>query len=77
MFVGETGMAASSADLRGLRAADIEDPEKIEQVRALGVIDLPDHQEELNLHYWLSLDCSALRSPPMRRCVNASLRGVP
>jgi hypothetical protein len=34
----------------------IEDPDDVEAVRALGVIDLPTIQKKLNLHYSLSLD---------------------
>jgi benzoyl-CoA 2,3-dioxygenase component B len=36
--------------------AGIEDPNDIERIRSLGVIDLPTIQKKLNLHYSLSLD---------------------
>ena len=39
-----------------MKEAGIEDPNDIEEVRALGVIDLPTIQKKLNLHYTLSLD---------------------
>ena len=39
-----------------MKEAGIEDPNDIERVRALGVIDLPTMQKKLNLHYSLSLD---------------------
>jgi benzoyl-CoA 2,3-dioxygenase component B len=39
-----------------MKAASIEDPNEIDKVRALGVIDLPTIQKKLNLHYTLSLD---------------------
>jgi benzoyl-CoA 2,3-dioxygenase component B len=39
-----------------MKAAEIEDPNDIDRVRALGVIDLPTIQKKANLHYALSLD---------------------
>jgi benzoyl-CoA 2,3-dioxygenase component B len=57
MFVGETGVGRTIQRTgEAMRAAGIEDPARIEKVRALGVIDLPTIQKKLNLHYSLSLD---------------------
>jgi len=57
MFVGETGIGRIiQRTCEAMRAAGVEGPEKIEEVRALGVIDLPTIQKKLNLHYSLSLD---------------------
>jgi len=39
-----------------MNEAGIDDPNDIENVRKLGVIDLPTIQKKLNLHYSLSLD---------------------
>ena len=39
-----------------MKGAGIEDPNEIEKVRALGVVDLPAIQKKMNLHYSLSLD---------------------
>ena len=49
-----------------MKEAGIEDPNAIEKVRALGVIDLPTMQKKLNLHYSLSLDLFGSRSRPTR-----------
>ena len=57
MFVGETGIGRTlQRTCEAMKAAGIEDPNDIEKVRALGVIDLPTMQKKLNLHYSLSLD---------------------
>jgi benzoyl-CoA 2,3-epoxidase subunit B len=57
MFVGETGVGrVLQRTCEAMKAAGIEDPNAIEQVRALGVIDLPTMQKKMNLHYSLSLD---------------------
>ena len=57
MFVGETGISRTvQRTCEAMKAAGIEDPNEIEKVRALGVIDLPTIQKKLNLHYSLSLD---------------------
>ena len=57
MFVGETGVGRTiQKTCEAMNAAGIEDPNDIEAVRALGVIDLPTIQKKLNLHYSLSLD---------------------
>ena len=57
MFVGETGVGRTvQATLNAMNAAGITDPEDINKIRDLGVIDLPTIQKKLNLHYTLSLD---------------------
>jgi len=57
MFVGETGIGRTvQRTCEAMQAAGIEDPNDIDKVRGLGVIDLPTLQKKLNLHYSLSLD---------------------
>ena len=57
MFVGETGISRTvQRTCEAMKEAGIEDPNEIEKVRKLGVIDLPTIQKKLNLHYSLSLD---------------------
>lgn len=57
MFVGETGVTrVVQRTCEAMKAAGIEDPNQIEKIRALGVVDLPTIQKKLNLHYSLSLD---------------------
>src|ERR1700710_2135427 len=57
MFVGETGVGRIlHRTCETMKAAGIEDPNGVEKVRALGVIDLPTMQKKMNLHYSLSLD---------------------
>jgi len=57
MFVGETGVGrVVQRTCEAMKEAGIENPYDIENVRALGVIDLPTIQKKLNLHYSLSLD---------------------
>ncbi len=57
MFVGETGITrVVQRTCDAMKEAGIDDPYAIDEVRALGVIDLPTIQKKLNLHYSLSLD---------------------
>ncbi|QND72953.1 benzoyl-CoA 2,3-epoxidase subunit BoxB [Tardiphaga robiniae] len=57
MFVGETGVGrVLQRTCEAMKAAEMEDPNAIEKIRALGVIDLPTMQKKINLHYSLSLD---------------------
>jgi benzoyl-CoA 2,3-dioxygenase component B len=57
MFVGETGVGRTiQRTCEAMKAAGIEDPNDVEKIRALGVIDLPTMRRKLNLHYSLSLD---------------------
>ena len=57
MFVGESGVGRTiQRTCEAMVAAGIEEPQAIDKVRALGVIDLPTLQKKINLHYSLSLD---------------------
>src|SRR6476469_10675598 len=57
MFVGETGVLRVVDRTAGQMAAHgIKDPQDIEAVRKLGLVDLPTMQKYLNLWYTLSLD---------------------
>jgi benzoyl-CoA 2,3-dioxygenase component B len=57
MFVGETGIGRTlQRTCEAMLEAGVADPNDIEKVRSLGVIDLPTMQKKLNLHYSLSLD---------------------
>ncbi|MDB5574696.1 MAG: benzoyl-CoA 2,3-epoxidase subunit BoxB, partial [Tardiphaga sp.] len=57
MFVGETGVGrVLQRTCEAMKTAGIDDPNAIERIRALGVIDLPTMQKKINLHYSLSLD---------------------
>jgi benzoyl-CoA 2,3-dioxygenase component B len=56
MFVGETGVGRTiQRTCEAIKEAGV-DPDDVEAVRALGVVDLPTIQKKLNLHYSLSLD---------------------
>jgi benzoyl-CoA 2,3-dioxygenase component B len=57
MFVGETGIRrVITRTCQAMCAAGIGDPNDIERVRALGVIDLPTLQKKANLHASLTYD---------------------
>ncbi|HKA77542.1 MAG TPA: benzoyl-CoA 2,3-epoxidase subunit BoxB [Pseudolabrys sp.] len=57
MFVGETGIGRTvQRTCEAMKTAGIDDPNDIEKVRKIGVIDLPTIQKKLNLHYSLALD---------------------
>ena len=57
MFVGETGVGrVVERTCDAMKQAGITDPNDIEAVRKLGVIDLPTLQKKLNLHFSLTLD---------------------
>jgi len=57
MFVGETGVTRIvQKTCEAMKDAGIDDPNDIEKVRKLGVIDLPTIQKKLNMHCSLSLD---------------------
>ena len=57
MFVGESGVQRIiQRTCEAMKAAGIDDPNDIERVRALGVIDLPTLQKKANLHFSLTLD---------------------
>ncbi len=77
MFVGETGVGRTiQRTCEAMKAAGIDDPNDIEKVRKLGVIDLPTIQKKLNLHYSLSLDLFGSEvSTNAANAFNASLKG--
>ena len=57
MFVGETGVTrVIQRTCEAMKEAGIGDPNEIEKVRKLGVIDLPTIQKKANLHFSLTLD---------------------
>jgi benzoyl-CoA 2,3-dioxygenase component B len=57
MFVGETGVGrVIERTCQAMKDAGISDPQDIEAVRKLGVIDLPTIQKKANLHFSLTLD---------------------
>jgi benzoyl-CoA 2,3-dioxygenase component B len=57
MFVGYTGVKRIvQRTAEAMTSAGIEDPDDVEAVRALGVIDLPTIQRKTNLHFSLTLD---------------------
>lgn len=77
MFVGETGVSrVLQRTCDAMKAAGIDDPNDIEKVRALGVIDLPTMQKKMNLHYSLSLDLFGSEvSTNAANFYNAGLKG--
>jgi benzoyl-CoA 2,3-dioxygenase component B len=57
MFVGDTGCGRIiRRTAEAMKEAGIEDPDDVERIRALGVIDLPLIQRKMNLHFSLTLD---------------------
>jgi benzoyl-CoA 2,3-dioxygenase component B len=57
MFVGETGVTrVIQCTCEAMKQAGISDPNNIEAVRKLGVIDLPTIQKKANMHFSLTLD---------------------
>jgi benzoyl-CoA 2,3-dioxygenase component B len=77
MFVGETGIGRTlQRTCEAMKEAGIDDPNDIERVRALGVIDLPTMTKKLNLHYTLSLDLFGSEvSTNAANAFNAGLKG--
>ncbi len=77
MFVGETGVGRTiQRTCEAMKAAGITDPNDIEKIRALGVIDLPTIQKKLNVHYPLTLDLfGAEISTNSANYYNAGLKG--
>ncbi len=77
MFVGETGVGRTiQRTCDAMKAAGLTDPNDIEKVRALGVIDLPTIQKKMNLHYSLSLDLFGSEvSTNAANFYNAGLKG--
>jgi benzoyl-CoA 2,3-dioxygenase component B len=77
MFVGETGIGRTvQRTCEAMKQAGIDDPNSIEAVRKLGVIDLPTIQKKLNLHYSLALDLFGSEvSTNAANVFNAGLKG--
>jgi benzoyl-CoA 2,3-dioxygenase component B len=77
MFVGETGVQRIiQRTCQAMRDAGIDDPNDIERVRALGVIDLPTLQKKANLHFSLTLDLFGNEiSTNAANAFNAGLKG--
>ena len=77
MFVGETGVGrVIQATLDAMNKAGISDPNDIDNIRDLGVIDLPTIQKKLNLHYTLSLDLFGQEvSTNAANAFNAGIKG--
>jgi benzoyl-CoA 2,3-dioxygenase component B len=77
MFVGQSGVGRIiERTCEAMRAAGIDDPNDIERVRALGVVDLPTMQKKANLHFSLTLDLFGSEiSTNAANAFNASLKG--
>ncbi len=77
MFVGENGITRTvQATLDAMNRADIDDPNDIDRIRKLGVIDLPTIQKKLNLHFSLSLDLFGQEmSTNAANAFNAGIKG--
>lgn len=57
MFVGDTGIQRTiGRTCQAMNDAGITDPNNVDAVRALGVIDLPTLQKKINFHFSVSLD---------------------
>ncbi len=77
MFVGETGVQRIiERTCEAMKAAGIQDPNDVERVRALGVVDLPTLQRKMNLHFSLTLDLFGNEvSTNAANAYNAGLKG--
>jgi benzoyl-CoA 2,3-dioxygenase component B len=77
MFVGQSGIGRIiERTCAAMRDAGIDDPDDVERVRALGVIDLPTMQKKANLHFSLTLDLFGSEiSTNAANVFNASLKG--
>ena len=77
MFVGESGVGRIiQRTCEAMVEAGVDDPDDIERVRALGVIDLPTIQKKANLHCSLSLDLFGSEvSTNAANAFNASIKG--
>lgn len=75
MFVGEDGVKRTvERTARAMKEAGVEDPNDIDAVRRLGVIDFPTIQKYLNFHYTVSLDLFG--SETSTNAANAFMAGV-
>jgi benzoyl-CoA 2,3-dioxygenase component B len=77
MFVGETGVQRIvQRTCQAMKQAGIDDPNDVERVRKLGVIDLPALQKKANLHFSLTLDLFGSEiSTNAANAFNAGLKG--
>ena len=77
MFVGYTGVKRIvQRTAEAMVAAGIDDPDDVEAVRALGVIDLPTIQRKTNLHFSLTLDLfGSEESTNAANFFNAGIKG--
>ncbi len=77
MFVGESGVSRIvQRTCEAMAEAGIEDPNDIDRVRALGVIDLPTLQKKANFHYAVTLDLfGAEVSTNAANAFNAGIKG--
>jgi benzoyl-CoA 2,3-dioxygenase component B len=77
MFVGQSGVGRIiERTCAAMREAGIDDPNDIERVRALGVIDLPTIQKRANLHFSLTLDLFGSEiSTNAANAFNAGIKG--
>jgi benzoyl-CoA 2,3-epoxidase subunit B len=77
MFVGETGVQrVVERTCAAMKAAGVGDPNDVERIRALGVIDLPTLQRKMNLHFSLTLDLFGGEvSTNAANAYNAGLKG--
>ena len=77
MFVGENGISRIiEATLNAMQRANIDDPNNVEKIRDLGVIDLPTIQRKMNLHFSLSLDLFGQEvSTNAANAFNAGIKG--
>lgn len=77
MFVGYTGVRrVVQATAEAMAKAGIDDPEDLEAVRALGVVDLPTIQRKMNLHFSLTLDLfGSEESTNAANFFNAGIKG--
>lgn len=77
MFVGRTGVErALRRTCAAMKDNRVADPEDVEAVRRLGVIDLPTMQKKINFHYSVTLDLfGAEISTNASNAFNASLKG--
>ena len=77
MFVGETGVGRTiQRTCEAMVEAGISDPNDVEAIRALGVIDLPTLQRKVNFHFSVTLDLfGAEVSTNAANAFNAGIKG--
>jgi benzoyl-CoA 2,3-dioxygenase component B len=75
MFVGESGVGrVVQRTCEAMNEAGITDPNEIEAVRALGVIDLPTLQKKINFH--LSVTCDLFGAEVSTNGATAFIAGI-